>query len=70
MTPAPTKDDNAEVARAMAELGRARDDFSLSMSALERGLVRSFDWREWVRRRPGTALVMAFGLGIFLGRRR
>jgi hypothetical protein len=65
-----SQDDDSDVARAMAELTRARDKFSLSLSALERGVVRSVDWREWVRRKPGTALALAFGLGIFLGRRR
>ena len=61
---------DAEVARAVAELEDARDKFSLSMTALERGVARSFHWRTWVGRRPGTALALAFGLGIFLGARR
>jgi len=61
---------DAGVARAVAELEDARDKFSLSMTALERGVARSFDWRAWVGRKPGTALALAFGLGIFLGRRR
>jgi len=60
---------DAAVVRAVAELEDARDRFSLSLSALERQVGRSFDWREWVRRKPGTALALAFGLGIFLGRR-
>jgi hypothetical protein len=62
-------DHNDDVTRAVAELARSRDRFSLSMSALERGLARNFDWREWVRRKPGTALALAFGLGVLLGRR-
>jgi len=61
---------DAGVARAVAELEEARDKFSLSVSALERGGARSVDWRAWVGRRPGTALALAFGLGIFLGRRK
>jgi len=61
---------DAGVARAVAELEEARDTFSLSVSALERGVARSVDWRAWVGRRPGTALALAFGLGIFLGRRK
>jgi hypothetical protein len=64
----PTGD--AAVVRAVAELEDARDRFSLSVTALERQVARSFDWREWVRRKPGTALALAFGLGIFLGRRK
>jgi hypothetical protein len=61
---------DADVARAVAELEEARDRFSLSVSALERGVARTVDWRAWVGRRPGTALALAFGLGIFLGRRK
>ena len=61
---------DAGVARAVAALEEARDRFSLSVSALERGVARSVDWRAWVGRRPGTALAIAFGLGIFLGRRK
>ena len=52
------------------ELEDARDKFSLSMTALERGVARSFHWRTWVGRKPGTALALAFGLGILLGARR
>ena len=62
------RESDAAVARAVAELEDARDRFSLSMIALERGVARSFDWRAWVGRKPGTALALAFGLGIFLGR--
>jgi hypothetical protein len=64
------RDSDAGVARAVVELEDARDRFSLAMSALERGVARSVDWRAWVGRRPGTALALAFGLGILLGRRR
>jgi hypothetical protein len=60
----------AAMARAMVELEDARDRFTLSMTALERGVARSFDWRAWVGRKPRTALALAFGLGIFLGRRK
>ena len=61
---------DAGVALAVAELEDARDRFSLSVSALERGVARSVDWRAWVGRRPGTALALAFGLGFLLGRRK
>ena len=61
---------DAGVARAVAELDDARDRFALSVSALERGVARSVDWRAWVGRRPGTALALAFGLGVLLGRRK
>ena len=61
---------DAGVASAVAELEDARDRFALSVSALERGVAHSVDWRAWVGRRPGTALALAFGLGILLGRRK
>jgi hypothetical protein len=61
---------DAGVARAVAELEDARDRFALSVSALERGVARSVDWRAWVGRRPGIALALAFGLGLLLGRRK
>ena len=64
------RESDGGVARAVVELEDARDRFSLSVSALERGVARSVDWRTWVGRRPATALVLAFGLGFFLGRRR
>jgi len=61
---------DAAVVRAVAELEDARDRFALSMTALERHVARTFDWREWVRRKPGTALALAFGLGVFLARQK
>ena len=61
---------DAGVARAVAELEDAREKFSLSMTALERGVARTFDWRAWVGRKPGTALALAFSLGFLLARRR
>jgi len=64
------REGDAAVARAVAELEDARDKFALSMTALERGVARSFHWRTWVGRKPGTALALAFGLGILLGARR
>lgn len=61
---------DAAVERAVAELADARDRFALSAGALEREIARSFDWRAWVGRKPGVTLAVAFGLGLFLGRRR
>jgi hypothetical protein len=57
-----------ELAQATADLTRARDRAARSLTALEREVTRAFDWREWVRRKPGAALVLAFGLGFLLGR--
>jgi len=58
------------LAQATEELARARDRAVRSLTTLEREVKRTFDWREWVRRKPGTTLALAFGLGLFLGRRR
>jgi hypothetical protein len=60
---------NSELARAVADLACSRERFALSMGALEQKITRTFDWREWVRRRPGMTLALAFALGAFLGRR-
>jgi hypothetical protein len=60
---------DGDLACAAAELERARDKFSLSMSAVEREVAHTLDWREWVQRRPGLALGLAFAVGAFLGRR-
>ena len=60
---------DAELACASAELVHVRDQFVVSMAALEREVNRSLDWREWVRRKPTLALGLAFAIGIFLGRR-
>jgi hypothetical protein len=61
---------DAELERASAALARTRDGLVLSIGTLEHEITRSLDWREWVRRKPGAALAVAFGLGFLLGRRR
>ena len=60
---------DSELTRASAELACTRERLVVSMDELGREVTRSLDWREWVRRKPGMALCLAFGLGIFLGRR-
>ena len=60
---------DSELTRAGAQLDHTREQFVESMSVLDREVTRALDWREWVRRRPGMALCLAFGLGLFLGRR-
>ncbi len=60
---------DSELTRANADLERTRERFVVSMGELEHEVTRTLDWREWVRRKPGMALCLAFGLGIFLGRR-
>jgi hypothetical protein len=59
-----------EMMRASAELERTQDRLVLSIGALEQEITRAFDWREWVRRKPGAALAVAFGVGLLLGGRR
>jgi hypothetical protein len=66
----PVQERDTEFARAAAELEHARDKFSLSMSAVEREVAHTLDWRAWMRRRPGVVLALAFAVGAFLGRRR
>jgi hypothetical protein len=59
--------EDTELARASSELERTRVKFVLSMGAVEHEISRTLDWRAWVRRRPGMAMALALGLGIFLG---
>jgi hypothetical protein len=60
----------SELERASAEIVRTRDGLVLAIGALEQEINRTLDWREWVRRWPGTTLALAFGMGLLLGRRR
>jgi hypothetical protein len=55
--------------RAGEELDQVRDEFVVSMTALECEITRTLDWREWVRRKPAMVLCLAFGIGFFVGRR-
>jgi hypothetical protein len=59
----------SELVCAASDLIHAREQFVVSMGALEQEIKRTFDWREWVRSRPGTALAVAFTIGWFLGRK-
>ena len=60
---------DAELERASAALVQGRDSLVRSIGALADEITRTLDWRAWVRRKPGTVLALAFGLGLFLGRR-
>ncbi|MEO8211893.1 MAG: hypothetical protein ABI560_01820 [Myxococcales bacterium] len=55
--------------RAEAEIAEARERVALSVMKLEQEFNRAIDWREWVRRRPGRCLTVAFAVGLLLGRR-
>jgi hypothetical protein len=50
-----------------ADIARARQEIASAAEALSREVSAAADWREWVRRRPGLALGLAFGLGLWLG---
>ena len=63
------QDRNDELSHASAELDHTRAQFVVSMSALEGEVTRTLDWRQWVRRKPGLTVALAFGLGFLLGRR-
>jgi hypothetical protein len=60
---------DSQLMRAGVDIAQMRDRFVLSMGALEHEIGRTFDWREWVRRKPLAAMALAVGLGIYLGRR-
>lgn len=59
---------DSALARASVQLEHSREQFVGSMRAFEAEVARSMDWRQWVRRKPGLALALAFGVGFFLGR--
>lgn len=59
-----------EIVCAEAEIARTREKVTLSVMALQREISRTFDWREWVRKKPVLAVAVAFGAGALLGRLR
>jgi hypothetical protein len=63
-------DDARALARAEADIHRTRAKVALSVTALQRELTRSLDWRQWVGRKPVLAVGLAFGIGLLLGRRK
>ena len=56
-----------EIARAEADIARAREAVTAKLMALQRELTHTFEWREWIRERPMVALAAAFGVGALLG---
>jgi ElaB/YqjD/DUF883 family membrane-anchored ribosome-binding protein len=69
MPPRAGQNKHADLDRAGEDLEQAREKFVLSLGAVEREIKHALDWREWVGRRPGTAIALAFALGFFLGRK-
>lgn len=59
-----------ELARAEADIERTRERVATSVMALREEVARQANWREWVRRRPGTFLAGAFVVGFIWGQRR
>jgi len=60
-------DYDPEILRAEAEIARTRQAVASSVMALQRELSRTFNWREWVGRKPVEAVAIAFGVGALLG---
>jgi hypothetical protein len=60
---------NPDLARAEADVERARARVTDAVSALREEVVRRTDWREWFRARPLTYLAGALALGFLLGHR-
>ena len=58
-----------ELARAEADIERARARVTDAVTALRQEVVRRTDWREWIRARPAAFLAGAFALGFLLGHR-
>lgn len=56
-----------EIQSAEAAIARARDAVTTSVTALQRELARTFDWRAWVAARPLEAVGVAFVVGVLLG---
>ena len=62
-------DVDPEIVFAEAEIGRAREAVAESITALEKEIARTFDWRQWIKRRPYLAVAGAFAVGALLGSR-
>jgi hypothetical protein len=59
-----------ELARAEADVERARERVASSFVALRDGLVRQTDWRRWLAEHPLVTLGSALAVGYWLGCRR
>ena len=61
------EDIDPEILFAEVEIARAREAVAQSITALEKEISRTLDWREWMRRRPYLAVAGAFTVGALLG---
>jgi ElaB/YqjD/DUF883 family membrane-anchored ribosome-binding protein len=59
-----------DLARAEADVERARERVASSVVALRDGLVRQTDWRRWLVDHPLVAVGSALAVGYWLGCRR
>ncbi|MBC8132745.1 MAG: hypothetical protein H7X95_07170 [Deltaproteobacteria bacterium] len=66
--PPPVNRDPASL-QIEAEIAATRERVAQSVMALEREITRAVDWREWIRRRPGRVLGLAFAVGWLFGRK-
>lgn len=69
-SPTPVPALSEELARAEADVERARERVSASVMALRDQMTRQADWRGWLMRHPLSCLGGALALGFWLGRRR
>jgi hypothetical protein len=59
-----------ELARAEADVERARERVASSVVALRQELFRQSDWRRWVAEHPLASLGGALAVGYWLGGKR
>jgi hypothetical protein len=60
-------DRDPEIMLAKAEIARTREAVSTKVTALQRELSRTLDWRARVGQRPLEAVMLAFGVGALVG---
>ncbi|MGD0835341.1 MAG: hypothetical protein ABSB49_01695 [Polyangia bacterium] len=70
MPTAEQRESDFRLARAAEALADTRDRFVVTITTLECEITHALDWRAWVRRRFSLAMVLAFGVGLLLGRKR
>jgi ElaB/YqjD/DUF883 family membrane-anchored ribosome-binding protein len=66
---APKPEPPEDLARAEADVARARERVASSVVALRQELVRRSDWRHWVAEHPLAAMGAALAVGCWVGSR-